>query len=188
MILRSALLLTAVCAVLGAPALAQTPAAMAKPHMGAKARFAEMDADHDGFIERGEASGRLAKNFDAIDTDHDGKLSLDEIRAAMKMAAGKAATGQAPATSAMPAASAHGAKGKMSAMDTDGDGRLSLDEFLARDKALFVRLDVNHDGYLDASEMPKGRKMKGGKLGENAFGAGMWGKPAGAAASSAASH
>ena len=92
------------------------------------------------------------------------------------------ALAQAPAA---PAAPEHGAKAKMSAIDTDGDGRISLDEFLARDKALFARLDTNHDGYLEPSEMPKGRKMKGGKLGENSFGAGTWGKPKDAAASSA---
>ncbi len=193
MILRSVLLLTAAGALLGLSAMAQTSpdTGPAKPHPGAQARFAQMDADHDGFIEKSEATGRVAKNFDAIDTDHDGKLSPDELRAALKMAAGKAKTAPAPAQAAAPehGAPERGAKAKMSAMDTDGDGRISYAEFTAREKALFDKLDANHDGYLDASEMPKGRKLKGGKLGENSFGAGTWGKPGeGAASSSAASQ
>lgn len=161
-------------------------------HEGLKARFDAMDANHDGFIDKGEASGRIARNFDAIDTDHDGKISLEELRTeAREVAAnrkgitadaGASMTGTAPIASAAP--EKH--RGNLSAMDTDHDGRISFAEFTAREKALFDRLDTNHDGYLEASELPKGkqgnaRKAKG-SLGDNAFG--TWGKPAAGGASS----
>jgi hypothetical protein len=62
---------------------------------------------------------------------------------------------------------------RMAMMDTDGDGKVSWPEFSMRLKLAFDRLDTNHDGYLDASEMPKGGKRGG--LNDQSFG--TWGKP-----------
>jgi hypothetical protein len=56
-------------------------------------RFADADANHDGFVSRDEMSGaqrapagngrpgagRGGDRFDRMDADHDGKLSLDEL-------------------------------------------------------------------------------------------------------------
>jgi Ca2+-binding EF-hand superfamily protein len=42
-------------------------------------------------------------------------------------------------------------------MDRDGDGRVSLDEYLAWMTYAFDQRDRNHDGVLDASELPGGR-------------------------------
>jgi Ca2+-binding EF-hand superfamily protein len=42
-------------------------------------------------------------------------------------------------------------------MDRDGDGRISLDEYLDWMKYAFDQRDRNHDGVLDASELPGGR-------------------------------
>jgi len=43
--------------------------------------FAELDADHDGYIGRDDASGwaRLAQAFDRFDVDRDGRLSRAEF-------------------------------------------------------------------------------------------------------------
>jgi NADH dehydrogenase FAD-containing subunit len=49
-----------------------------------RAAFNRADANHDGFLTREEAQKgmpRVAKNFDRIDTDKDGKVSRDELRA-----------------------------------------------------------------------------------------------------------
>lgn len=45
--------------------------------------MARMDADGDGFVSREEAAKfpRLAAAFDKLDTNHDGKLSPDELKA-----------------------------------------------------------------------------------------------------------
>ncbi len=45
-------------------------------------KFAAADANQDGLLDRAEAQGgmpRVAKHFDEIDADHDGKLSQSEI-------------------------------------------------------------------------------------------------------------
>lgn len=42
-------------------------------------------------------------------------------------------------------------------MDRDGDGRISLDEYLDWMSYAFDQRDRNHDGVLDASELPGGR-------------------------------
>ena len=47
-------------------------------------RFRHADADGDGVVSRAEAEAhapRLAKKFDRIDTDRDGRLTPDELRA-----------------------------------------------------------------------------------------------------------
>lgn len=48
--------------------------------------FKKADKDNDGTLDRKEAKAmpRVAKNFDAIDVDKDGTVSLDEIHTYMK--------------------------------------------------------------------------------------------------------
>ncbi|MGZ3306095.1 MAG: hypothetical protein ACXU8U_09580 [Asticcacaulis sp.] len=60
---------------------------------------------------------------------------------------------------------------RLAVLDTDRDNKVSWTEFSARLKAAFDRLDVNHDGYLEASELPHGGKRGKGLTG------GAWGKP-----------
>ena len=46
--------------------------------------FKKVDKDGDGSISREEAQAnapRLAKNFDAVDANHDGKVTMEELRA-----------------------------------------------------------------------------------------------------------
>jgi Ca2+-binding EF-hand superfamily protein len=47
------------------------------------------DANNDGYIDRAEADAslpRVAKGFDQLDADQDGKLSNDELQQAASMA------------------------------------------------------------------------------------------------------
>ena len=55
-------------------------------HAKGDAAFTRADKDHDGTLDKAEAKAmpRVSKNFDAIDTDKDGTVSLDEIHAYMK--------------------------------------------------------------------------------------------------------
>ena len=55
-------------------------------HDMAGAAFKKADKDNDGTLDRKEAKSmpRVAKNFDAIDADKDGTVSLDEIHTFMK--------------------------------------------------------------------------------------------------------
>ncbi len=49
-------------------------------------KFTAADLDHDGLLTRDEAKGmpRVLKNFDEIDANHDGKVSLQELAQFMK--------------------------------------------------------------------------------------------------------
>ena len=55
------------------------------------AAFKKADRDNDGTLDRKEAKAmpRVAKNFNAIDTDSDGTVSLDEVHTYMAAHPGK---------------------------------------------------------------------------------------------------
>lgn len=145
------------------PAVAQPATQTANGAHNGGGHFAAMDHNGDGYLDKSEVSGKLAENFDTLDTNHDGKLSRDELRAGWKMK--------------------HGGKGgdghhmQMSMLDTDHDGRVSFAEFTASMKAHFDRLDANHDGYLDSTELAAHHKHGGD---------GHWGKPKAAATQTSA--
>lgn len=84
-----------------APAFAQdapaNPPAPQGEHRGGGGRgFDAMDTDHDGKVSREEwtAAGRNPKRFDMIDADHDGQITREELRAFIeKMRAERGANG-----------------------------------------------------------------------------------------------
>ena len=55
-------------------------------HAMGDAAFKKADKDNDGTLDRKEAKAmpNVAKNFDAIDTDKDGTVSLNEVHIAMR--------------------------------------------------------------------------------------------------------
>ena len=57
-----------------------------KMHGKGNAAFQKADTDKDGTLDRSEAAAmpHVARNFEAIDTDHSGTVTLDEIHAYMK--------------------------------------------------------------------------------------------------------
>lgn len=60
----------------------------AKAKQALQERLQAADTDNDGYIDRAEADAklpRLAKNFDQLDTDKDGRLSRDEMRQAAEL-------------------------------------------------------------------------------------------------------
>ena len=77
----------ALCTLIASAALV-LPLASAAGHAGGKfeAAFKKADTDNDGSLTRDEAKAmpRVAKNFDAIDTDKDGTVSDKEIHNYMK--------------------------------------------------------------------------------------------------------
>ena len=60
-------------------------------HDKGAAAFKKADKNNDGTLDKKEAKAmpHVAKNFDAIDTDHDGTVSLDEVHAYMAAHPGK---------------------------------------------------------------------------------------------------
>ncbi len=114
----------------------------------AKPAHPQLDANGDGFVDKAEAAKfpGLAAHFDALDTNHDGKLSKDELHAGWKQHAGE-----------------HGGFGFFKKLDTDGDGRVSKEEAKAADdkrfEERFDKMDANHDGFVDKSDFELIRKQ-----------------------------
>lgn len=70
------------------------------------------------------------------------------------------------------------------AMDSDGDGLISVKEHAAGAKAMFERMDADHDGHVTAAEMDAGHAMMmkpgaGMRGGPSMPGKGMGAMPAG---------
>jgi hypothetical protein len=92
-----------------------------------------------------------APTFDAVDTNHDGTISKTEFQAFVAHAPvggphGPGGPGRHFVRQMMPM--------DIKTLDTDGDGKISLEEFATPMKAHFAELDTNHDGFLDANELP----------------------------------
>jgi hypothetical protein len=71
------------------PAETDSPAGMKKgKHSRGAAAFKKADKDNDGTLDREEAKAmpHVTKDFDAIDADKDGTVSLEEIHSFMKAA------------------------------------------------------------------------------------------------------
>jgi len=139
-------------ALIGAAAIAQNAPATDSAWQPSD-HFKARDTNHDGFIDKSEASQKMAARFDTIDADHDGKISPDEMKGAWKGHMGGHRHH-------------HFGADRLAALDADHDGKLSLDEMTARAKSRFDRLDVNHDGFVDSSEMPKPGEHKNWRNGD----------------------
>lgn len=101
-------------------------------------------------VSRTEFVKNIDARFAAIDTNHDGKLSLDELAAEQQREMQKAKALLIQKLTA-----------QFHALDTNHDGQLSLQEFLAvapgvraneTPQDLLRRFDANHDGKISADE------------------------------------
>lgn len=101
-----------------------------------KAKMQKIDTDGDGKFSRAETAKYkgIAKDFDKIDTNKDGYLTRDEMKAQR----------------------AKRAETKLKAIDGNQDGRISRAEAEAKTPKLaknFDKLDANKDGFIDKAEM-----------------------------------
>ncbi|HEY1710618.1 MAG TPA: hypothetical protein VGG10_20285 [Rhizomicrobium sp.] len=97
------------------------------------------DANKDGSVTRAELDAGLRAEFAAADTNHDGVLDPDEVRAV------NAARLQAEGTAASPL------------IDWNQDGHVDFEEFAAGPRTLFSQLDRNGDGVLSPDELHPNR-------------------------------
>jgi Ca2+-binding EF-hand superfamily protein len=119
--------------------------------------FRMLDTNHDGRLSREELS-KAAELFDRLDRNHDGFLDAQEL-----MAPPSVASSDGP--SIKPAASLarirkgggnfneHSLVQLMKRADTDGDGKLSMEEAPEFLKKQFSKIDTNGDGFLDKREL-----------------------------------
>ena len=105
-------------------------------------RFKAADKDNDGSLTREEAKAmpRVAKNFDAIDADKSGTVTLAEIQAAMKKMAKEAHD--------------RGVE-RFKAADKDNDGSLTREEAKAMPKVAknFDAIDADKSGTVTLKEI-----------------------------------
>lgn len=142
----------------GCPAGA-TPGAADCPAYGQGAAYGprgggwqKWDANGDGQLSREEVASapRLSQDFDAIDANHDGFLSLSELQA-VRGARGPGGRG--------------GRGGAIARWDANGDGKLSRDEVanaprLSQD---FATIDANQDGFVTLEELQAARAQFAGR-------------------------
>jgi len=118
-------------------------------------RLKAADTNGDGLISKEEAQAlpMLAKHFNEIDTDQNGQLSPDELRAFHeKMRAQHEQMREQRFVE-------HFRK-----IDTDGDGRISLAEAQAGPPRLaqhFAQIDANGDGFITPEEMKAAHQHHG---------------------------
>jgi Ca2+-binding EF-hand superfamily protein len=137
-------------------ALSLPAAALAAEH-GRKLEqaFKQADHDNDGSLDREEAKTlpRVAKNFDRIDADKSGTITLDEIRTSAHTAAQKMRAQH---------------EAKFAAADKDHDGTLDPEEAkaLPRVAKSFDAIDADKSGTVSEEEIRDYAKAhRGGRRG-----------------------
>ena len=116
-----------------------------------------MDANNDGFVTREEAKDypMLSAQFDAADTNQDGKLDIAEMDAHRD---------------AMRAGGRAKAQERWKAADTDGDGAISRKEAKASMPGVakrFKQFDVDGNGKIEQSELHQFRMRKQARAGQS---------------------
>lgn len=97
----------------------------------------------DATVARKDAEAQAAARFTALDTNADGSLSTDELRAG-RPGRGDRAGGRRGGGRAM--------DGMSRMLDADGDGRITRDEFVTGTLRRFDMADADHDGQLTKAE------------------------------------
>jgi len=130
------------------------------------AMFAALDANHDGQLTSDEIPEERKRLFQRLlrtaDKDQDGKLSAAEFAAGLKPAAQGESSPDGPGK---PAAGQDG-KPLFRQLDTNGDGKIRLDEVpegrRERFEQIIKRADKDGDGALSEQEFaPFGDRLKG---------------------------
>jgi Ca2+-binding EF-hand superfamily protein len=145
-------------------ALAQGPVTLSQMEASVKERFAKVDTNGDGFIDKTEADAARDRmrdaRFQAMDGNKDGALSQSEFEQAGSYG-GRRGGG-------MRHRGGMGGQGgsAFAGADTNSDGKISLSEALARPTEHFKRMDTNNDGTVTMEERQAARaKMRAERQG-----------------------
>jgi Ca2+-binding EF-hand superfamily protein len=102
------------------------------------------DANKDGNVTRAEMEAGLRASFNALDTDHSGRLTPDEVRDENERRFKEDGPQYSPL------------------IDWNQDGFIDFNEYASTMRSLFDQLDTNHDNVLTPDEMkpPPGPKLQ----------------------------
>jgi collagen type III alpha len=117
--------------------------------------FKRLDKNGDGKISREEAPERMARNFDAIDSNHDGFITLEELRAHPPGQGpdGPRGPGGGPGGPGGPGGERPNPEQLFKRLDKNGDGKISKEEAPERMARNFDAIDANHDGFITLEEL-----------------------------------
>ena len=125
----------------GDPAPAQAPPARERT-----AGLMRYDTNKDGFVDRKEWSAGQEARFNLLDTNHDGKLTKDELFVG---------NGVPPTDRQLQSQATY-----FRLLDTDKDGTVSKAEFIALAERNFVRCDLDKDGRITVAECRQALRRK----------------------------
>jgi len=112
-----------------------------------EAFFEAMDTDGDGKISMDEHAAAGGRMFEKMDANGDNKVTAAEMTAAHQKV-----TGKKPEKGEISSAE------KIKMMDTNGDGILTVEEYAAGGHWIFEQMDTDHDSYLSKDEFKAGQK------------------------------
>lgn len=124
-------------------------------HGGHHVKFEQVDANADGFITKEEMTAHFVV---AQDTDGDGALSQDEMKAAMekRMAERKAESDHKHDPARM-----EKRFGRMfRALDENSDGKITMTEMPDRNARMFEKVDTDKDGKISKAESDAAREKR----------------------------
>ena len=104
------------------------------------------DTNKDGFVDRKEWSAGQEARFNLLDTNHDGKLTKDELFVG---------NGVPPTDRQLQSQATY-----FRLLDIDKDGTVSKPEFLALAERNFVRCDLDKDGRITVAECRQALRRK----------------------------
>lgn len=139
--MRKVLLAAAGAAVLAAGFAGVAVAQSGGENASARHGIFQADADSDGVLTRAEFDASRVAQFARLDTDNNGELTREEMRAQRGDRGRRGHRGHRG--------------GGLTRADANNDGNITREEFLARPTAMFARLDADNDGVIQASERPQ---------------------------------